>query len=286
MKVSNVDHVTVYVKKATEHSFISSDGTSLTGFVSYENVKCDMVSLPGTSEEERTDCIIRKSERGIFQFSHQTQTQETRIHKKGEPGRKVQVCLLTCHSPPSFGVVPFFFLIFFIFYFIDLSSLELPYVTPLENKQRKSFTSKALYPLANIPKARAMQKQRCECQEESVKDDSALCPGARLVSDMFDLTVDGKLEDARPLLRVKLLSSSSVPELGHSSGSEGEKEFASPEWDVPLSKTSLRKTRSKSIFLYLSHHSECYAKLCLLFFVQKQIVFSRSPSRPWMQTLS
>lgn len=180
----------------------------------------------------------------------------------------------------------FFFLIFFIFYFIDLSSLELPYVTPLENKQRKSFTSKALYPLANIPKARAMQKQRCECQEESVKDDSALCPGARLVSDMFDLTVDGKLEDARPLLRVKLLSSSSVPELGHSSGSEGEKEFASPEWDVPLSKTSLRKTRSKSIFLYLSHHSECYAKLCLLFFMQKQIVFSRSPSRPWMQTLS
>lgn len=118
MKVSNVDHVTVYVKKATEHSFISSDGTSLTGFVSYENVKCDMVSLPGTSEEERTDCIIRKSERGIFQFSHQTQTQETRIHKKGEPGRKVQVCLLTCHSPPSFGVVPFFFpdLFFFLFY--------------------------------------------------------------------------------------------------------------------------------------------------------------------------
>lgn len=86
------------------------------------------------------------------------------------------------------------------------SSLELPYVTPLENKQRKSFTSKALYPLPNIPKTRPVQKQR----------------------------FDGKPEDGRPSLFTKLLSSGSVPELGHSSSSEGEKEFASPEWDVPL----------------------------------------------------
>ncbi|XP_031160576.1 transmembrane protein 131-like isoform X2 [Sander lucioperca] len=40
------------------------------------------------------------------------------------------------------------------------SSLELPYVTPLENKRRQSFTSKALHPLANIPKTRPLQKQR------------------------------------------------------------------------------------------------------------------------------
>ncbi|KAF7646763.1 hypothetical protein LDENG_00182760 [Lucifuga dentata] len=92
------------------------------------------------------------------------------------------------------------------------SSLELPYVTPLENKQRKSFTSKALHPLTNIPKTRALQKQR--------------------------LAV--KLEDGRPSLLAKLLSSGSVPELGHSSSSEGEKEFASPEWDVPLSKNSIQ----------------------------------------------
>ncbi|XP_071779528.2 transmembrane protein 131 [Centroberyx gerrardi] len=90
------------------------------------------------------------------------------------------------------------------------SSLELPYVTPLENKQRKSFTSKALHPLTNIPKTRTLQKQR----------------------------LAGKLEDGRPSLLVKLLSSGSVPELGHSSSSEGEKEFASPEWDLPLPKIS------------------------------------------------
>ncbi|TNM87610.1 hypothetical protein fugu_005831 [Takifugu bimaculatus] len=101
------------------------------------------------------------------------------------------------------------------------SSLELPYVTPLENKQRKSFASKALYPLANIPKTRPVQKQR----------------------------LDGKLEESRPSLLVKLLSSSSVPELGHSSGSEGEKEFAPPEWDMPLSKNSLQADSLQQISL-------------------------------------
>ncbi|XP_026160759.1 transmembrane protein 131 isoform X3 [Mastacembelus armatus] len=95
------------------------------------------------------------------------------------------------------------------------SPLELPYVTPLENKQRKSFTSKALHPLNNIPKTRPLQKQR-----------------------------HGKLEDRRPSLLAKLLSSASVPELGHSSSSEGEKEFASPEWDVPLSKNSIPEADS------------------------------------------
>ncbi|XP_034737612.1 transmembrane protein 131 isoform X1 [Etheostoma cragini] len=92
------------------------------------------------------------------------------------------------------------------------SSLELPYVTPLENKQRKSFTSKTLHPLTSLPKTRPLQKQR----------------------------FDGKLEEGRPTLLAKLLSSVPVPELGHSSSSEGEKEFASPEWDVPLSKNSVQ----------------------------------------------
>uniref|UniRef100_A0A667ZGX5 Transmembrane protein 131 n=1 Tax=Myripristis murdjan TaxID=586833 RepID=A0A667ZGX5_9TELE len=98
-------------------------------------------------------------------------------------------------------------------------SLELPYVTPLENKQRKSFTSKTLHPLTNIPKTRTLQKQR----------------------------LPGKLEDGRPSLLVKLLSSGSVPELGHSSSSEGEKEFASPEWDLPLPKNSIRNLQQISI---------------------------------------
>lgn len=62
--------------------------------------------------------------------------------------------------------------------------------------------------------------------------------------------VDGKLEDGRPSLLAKLLSSGSVPELGHSSSSEGEKEFASPEWDVPLSKNSVRKSRPETNLSY------------------------------------
>lgn len=101
------------------------------------------------------------------------------------------------------------------------SSLELPYVTPLENKQRKSFTSKAHYPLNNIPKSRPVQKQR----------------------------LDGKLEDGRPSLLAKLLSSGSVPEPGHSSSSEGEKEFAPPEWDVPVNKNSVQADSLQQISL-------------------------------------
>ncbi|XP_062306395.1 transmembrane protein 131 isoform X1 [Osmerus eperlanus] len=92
------------------------------------------------------------------------------------------------------------------------SSLELPYVTPLENKQRKTFTSKALvHPSPpNGPKTRTLQKPRLHC---------------------------GKAEEGRPAPLVKLPSAGSVPELHHSSSSEGEKEFAAPEWDVPLPKS-------------------------------------------------
>uniref|UniRef100_A0A4W6DSD3 Transmembrane protein 131 n=1 Tax=Lates calcarifer TaxID=8187 RepID=A0A4W6DSD3_LATCA len=69
------------------------------------------------------------------------------------------------------------------------------------------------------------------------------------VCDMFVLAVDGKLEDGRPSLLAKLLSSSSVPEAGHSSSSEGEKEFAPPEWDVPLSKNSVQADSLQQISL-------------------------------------
>ncbi|XP_072295624.1 transmembrane protein 131 isoform X2 [Eucyclogobius newberryi] len=81
-------------------------------------------------------------------------------------------------------------------------SLELPYTTP-RDKERKNFQSKTL--LSNLPKPRQpLQKSR-----------------------------HGKSEDGRSSLLAKILSSGSVPELGHSSSSEGEKEFASPEWDMP-----------------------------------------------------
>lgn len=83
------------------------------------------------------------------------------------------------------------------------SSLELPYKIPQE--KGKNFQSKALHPLPNFTKSRPLQKTR----------------------------PDGKSEEGRPSLLVKMLSGSSVPELGHSSSSEGEKEFASPEWDIP-----------------------------------------------------
>uniref|UniRef100_A0A665TWD4 Uncharacterized protein n=1 Tax=Echeneis naucrates TaxID=173247 RepID=A0A665TWD4_ECHNA len=88
-------------------------------------------------------------------------------------------------------------------------SFVLPYVTPRENKQRKSFTSKALHPLTNIPK-----------------------------------TKPPNLDDGRPCLLAKLL-----PEAGHSSSSEGEKDFASPEWDVPLSNNSIQADSLQQISL-------------------------------------
>ncbi|XP_030582936.1 transmembrane protein 131 isoform X2 [Archocentrus centrarchus] len=85
------------------------------------------------------------------------------------------------------------------------SSLELPYVTPLETKQRKNFPSKSLHPLTNITKTRPLQKQR----------------------------LDGRLEDGGTSFFPK------VTEPGHSSSSEGEKECASPEWDVPFPPNSI-----------------------------------------------
>lgn len=113
----------------------------------------------------------------------------------------------------------------------------------------KTNNARALHPKLSTPSPPSQRRDPCRNRDVSVRSHQstiwALCPGATWASDMCDLTVDGKLDDSRPSLLVKLLSSSSVPELGHSSGSEGEKEFAPPEWDVPLSKNSLRKTRSQ-----------------------------------------
>lgn len=100
------------------------------------------------------------------------------IKKDNQADKSRSDCLhaITVHLT-SLWVAPYF--LFFGVYVMNLSSLELPYVTPLENKQRKSFTSKALYPLANIPKTRPMQKQRRECRERFQKYHSALCLGTR-----------------------------------------------------------------------------------------------------------
>ncbi|XP_072118848.1 transmembrane protein 131 isoform X1 [Mobula birostris] len=94
---------------------------------------------------------------------------------------------------------------------IKSSSLELPYTTPLENKQRKTFPTKMpSTTLTNCPKPRNMPKR-----------------------------VPGKLVDGRPSPLVKFMSSGSGQEMGNSSSSEGEKDSPPPEWDiVPVPKSS------------------------------------------------
>lgn len=113
-------------------------------------------------------------------------------------------------------------------------------MTPLENKQRKSFTTKALFPLSNIPKPRPVQKQRCEFLKSTTRTWRVRPSASAPTPGVCPSTVDGKLEEVRPAPLSKL-SSGSVSEPGHSSSSEGEKEFAAPEWDVPLTKNSLRE---------------------------------------------
>ncbi|XP_051567447.1 transmembrane protein 131-like isoform X2 [Myxocyprinus asiaticus] len=93
------------------------------------------------------------------------------------------------------------------------SSLELPYITPLEkqDKQRMTFTKTlANTGLHSVSKQRALSRM-----------------------------VSGKMGDERPSQLGKFLSNDSMQELGHSSGSEGEKESPPPEWDVPFNKTDM-----------------------------------------------
>ncbi|KAF5894648.1 transmembrane protein, partial [Clarias magur] len=87
---------------------------------------------------------------------------------------------------------------------VKSSSLELPYVTPLENKQRKTFPKTVINTgTQNASKPRPPQKQRL--------------PG-------------GKLEEGHPSPLAKFNGLMQ----DFSSGSEGEKESPPPEWDVPL----------------------------------------------------
>ncbi|XP_043928104.1 transmembrane protein 131 isoform X2 [Protopterus annectens] len=89
---------------------------------------------------------------------------------------------------------------------VKASSLELPYTTPLENKQRKSLATKlslhqvssSSSKLRNLPKSRGP---------------------------------NSKLSDGRPSVPFKLFSCSSGLELGNTSSSEGEKDSSPPEWD-------------------------------------------------------
>uniref|UniRef100_A0A4W4G9K3 Transmembrane protein 131 n=1 Tax=Electrophorus electricus TaxID=8005 RepID=A0A4W4G9K3_ELEEL len=74
------------------------------------------------------------------------------------------------------------------------SSLELPYVTPLENKQRKTFPKTMINTGPSMP--------------------------------------SGKPEDGRPSPLAKFLNNGFMQDL--SSGSEGEKESPPPEWDIPI----------------------------------------------------
>uniref|UniRef100_A0A8C0GE06 Transmembrane protein 131 n=1 Tax=Chelonoidis abingdonii TaxID=106734 RepID=A0A8C0GE06_CHEAB len=95
---------------------------------------------------------------------------------------------------------------------VKSSSLELPYTPPLENKQRKTFSSKMSlqHMLTNGSKSRNLPKTRGP---------------------------NNKLMDSRPSALAKFLPSGSGLELGNTSSSEGEKDSPPPEWDsVPLHK--------------------------------------------------
>ncbi|KAM4699945.1 transmembrane protein 131 isoform 2-T2 [Discoglossus pictus] len=90
------------------------------------------------------------------------------------------------------------------------SSLELPYTTPLENKQRKNLSkiSSVQHSLVNGSKQRNIQKTR---------------------------GTNNKLADNRQSMLAKFLPSRTGQELGNTSSSEGEKDSPPPEWDsVPI----------------------------------------------------
>uniref|UniRef100_A0A672RR81 Transmembrane protein 131 n=1 Tax=Sinocyclocheilus grahami TaxID=75366 RepID=A0A672RR81_SINGR len=109
------------------------------------------------------------------------------------------------------------------------SSLELPYVTPLEkqDKQRKTFTKTlANTGIHSVPKPRALSKSKL---------------------------VSGKMSDDRPSPLGKFVVNGSMQELGHSSGSDGEKESPPPEWDDPLIKTGSPADSLQQISMQTMH---------------------------------
>ncbi|XP_069826950.1 transmembrane protein 131 isoform X2 [Dendropsophus ebraccatus] len=91
------------------------------------------------------------------------------------------------------------------------SSLELPYTTPLENKQLKNFSKMSVQQsLVNGSKPRNLQKTR---------------------------GTNSKVMENRQSMLAKLLPSRTGQELGNTSSSEGEKDSPPPEWDsVPIHK--------------------------------------------------
>ncbi|XP_005166018.2 transmembrane protein 131 isoform X1 [Danio rerio] len=105
------------------------------------------------------------------------------------------------------------------------SSLELPYVTPLEKQdKRKNFKTLASTAIPGVSKPRALSK-----------------------------LVNAKMGDDRPSPLGKFVSNGSMPELGHSSGSEGEKESPPPEWDVPLNKNGNQADSLQQISMQTMH---------------------------------
>ncbi|XP_077573072.1 transmembrane protein 131 isoform X1 [Stigmatopora nigra] len=101
------------------------------------------------------------------------------------------------------------------------SSGDYPYLDLMENKPRKSLTFKPPQPLTSPPRTKPSPNPKFE----------------------------GKVEESPSSLLSKLLSSSSMQELGHSSSSEGEKDSAPPEWDIPISKNSVQADSLQQISL-------------------------------------
>ncbi|XP_062302391.1 transmembrane protein 131-like [Osmerus eperlanus] len=149
-------------------------------------------SNPDTESGLREEMINKKSRSPVLEKAKE----ETAEHSKSKNKKPVHTKDKTLNDAKS-------------------SSLELPYVTPLENK-RKIFNSKTVLTqaLANSSPTAAVR---------------ATPPKPRAPVPY------GKLEDRRPSPLAKFLSNES----GSSSGSEGEKDVSPPpEWDcVPLFKT-------------------------------------------------
>lgn len=251
MNVSNVDHVTVYIWKP---SFLLRTQVCLC-----QRWKCKMwCGTSSRNQWKRKDELHpqKKWKRNRQTFlsnpNPRNKYPRKRTASQKSPG------LWCSHAIGLHHLDLAYFLIFFysLLYWSQFPRAAVRH-TPGKQTTQELYIQSSL-PSGQHPKGETRAETETWVIPEGRLGSFASVP--HLVSDMFDPTVDGKLEDGRPSLLVKLLSSSSVPELGHSSGSEGEKEFAAPEWDVPLSKNSLRKTRAKIFLFRPSYHWECSAK--------------------------
>lgn len=111
MKVSNVDRVTVYIKKATVHSFIASYDTSLTGFVNYENVIWYLFQEPVKKKGRTVSSEKVKEESSNFPIKPKPKKQgSTKKDSQAEKSRSVCSRAIALHHFESY-------LIFWSFYF-------------------------------------------------------------------------------------------------------------------------------------------------------------------------